>query len=327
MSKNFLIFGASGQDGSILCDRLVQLGHTVVAVVSPSSQQKFRLHADKVTLLSPRLHISETDYSSSSVRSLFGFWEPDIIVKCSGQSYVSKSWKLAEVTADSQYRFTCALLDCLAFDKQGNTKLIDLGSSEIFKYCEDSFEPLNELSPIGPRNPYGFCKSASYSLTKNFRECQGLKCMTAILFPHESKRRGLDFATMRFARQLSELKMGLTNKIRIGDMRLIRDWSYAHDIVEGIIKLAVSPIDEDFIFCSGRGMSIKEVISIMADGIGIKRVESFIEEDPRLMRIEDPPIIVGDAQKAKTMLNWDTEVQPEDFLVEIVRDQLNYQKK
>jgi GDPmannose 4,6-dehydratase len=313
------VFGASGQDGSILCEKLLERGDIVIAVCASASRPRLEEYLGPIWSNAINLHIVYTDYKLESISSLFLIWDPEVVIKCSGQSYVGKSWKYGEETADSQYRFTALLLDMLEVFGKGRTKFIDLGSAEMFA---PSQYPLEECSLLGPRNPYGCAKYSSFSLTKVYREFKQQPACTAILFPHESVRRGKDFATKKFARELVCIKLGLSNHMKVGRLSIVRDWSSAYDIVSGILMLVDSERVDDYIFSSGIGLSIREVIRIMAECIGLENIFDIVEEDPNLMRPEEPQVVIGNPLKAYRELGWKTTTSQHTFLCEIVQSQL-----
>jgi len=324
--KKAFITGITGQDGSYLSELLLEKGYEVHGMIRrASSFNTGRIdhlykdsHINGVKLF---LHYGDLS-DSSNISRLIEKINPDEIYHLGAQSHVRVSFDIPEYTAEITGIGTVRLLDSIK-ETGLKTKFYQASSSEMFGRAQEV--PQTETTPFYPRSPYGCAKVFAYWLTKNYRESYGLYAVNGILFNHESPRRGGTFVTKKTTKALVKIKLGLQDKLYIGNLEAKRDWGYAGDYVEGMWLMLQQEKPEDYILATGETHSVREFIEeacrlldidlfwqgqgVTEKGIDRRSGQVIIEIDPRYFRPSEVDLLIGDYSKAKTQLGWEPTVR------------------
>ncbi len=327
-----LITGITGQDGSYLAELLLSKGYEVHGIIRRASTFNTaridHLYKDP-HILGVKLFLHYGDLSDgSNLDRLLEKIKPDEIYHLGAQSHVRVSFDIPEYTGNVTALGTLRLLDAIR-ETGIKTKFYQASSSEMFGKAHEI--PLQETSPFYPRSPYGVAKVYAYWITKNYRESYGLYAANGILFNHESPRRGETFVTRKITRGLARIKLGMEEKLYLGNLDAKRDWGYAKDYVEGMWLMLQQSEPDDFILAMNESHSVREFVEIAAKhfdyeivwhgsgsdekGIDKKTGKTIIEIDQKYFRPAEVDILQGDYSKAKTKLGW----QPTTSFIELVQ--------
>ena len=304
--KRALITGVTGQDGSFLAEFLLAKGYEVHGVVRRASTfNTERLdpiykdqHEAGAALF---LHYGDVT-DGAGFRRILEKAQPDEIYNLAAQSHVRVSFDQAEYTADvvatGTLRILEALRDYAAVKK--DVRLYQAGSSEMFGAAKP---PQNELTPFYPRSPYAASKVAAHWYAVNYREAYGLFISNGILFNHESPRRGETFVTRKITRALARIKLGLQDKLYLGNLDSKRDWGYAGDYVEAMWLMLQDTSPDDFVIATGESHSVRDFLDLAAAHCGLDWKE-HVEQDARYFRPTEVDFLLGDGSKANSALGW-----------------------
>ncbi len=302
--KKALITGITGQDGSYLAELLLEKGYEVHGMVRRSSSFNTgridHLYQDP-HLPGTRLFLHFGDLNdASSLNMILKKVRPDEIYNLGAQSHVRVSFDVPEYTAEVTGTGTIRLLEAVREIGLTDTRLYQASSSEMFGA---SPPPQNEKTPFYPRSPYGCAKVYSYWIGVNYREAYGLHISNGILFNHESPRRGETFVTRKVTRAASRIKLGLQQKLFLGNLEAKRDWGFAKDFVEAMWLMLQQPKSDDYVCATGEAHSVRELCELAFGHVGLDYRE-FVEIDPRYYRPTEVDFLRGDASKAEKQLGW-----------------------
>jgi GDPmannose 4,6-dehydratase len=304
--KRALITGITGQDGSFLAELLLAKGYEVHGVVRRAStfntERLDPIYADPHER-GARLFLHYGDVSDGGgILRILEKSQPEEIYHLAAQSHVRVSFDQAEYTADIVATGTLRLLEAVRdYVSRGRTvRVYQAGSSEMFGA---SPPPQNESTPFYPRSPYAASKVAAHWYSVNYREAYGLFIANGILFNHESPRRGETFVTRKITRALARIKLGLQEKLYLGNLDARRDWGYAGDYVEAMWRILQQPEPEDFVIATGESHSVREFLDLAAARAGVDWAR-HVETDPRYFRPTEVNDLYGDASKARAKLAW-----------------------
>ena len=338
--KKALIVGVTGQDGSYLAELLLEKGYEVHATVRRASV----FNTARVDHLSDN-HNFITYYSdltdSSSLRRLILEIEPIEVYNLGAQSHVGVSFEVPEYTADCTGVGTIRILDALR-ELDNGCRYYQASTSELFGGIPGS-APQDERTPFHPKSPYGVAKLYSYWITVNYRESYGLFASNGILFNHESPRRGETFVTRKITRAVGRIACGLQEKLTVGNLEAVRDWGHAADYVEAMWKMLQLSEPSDLVIATGRAATVREFIVLAFQRVG-KQIEwkghglnevgvcgnsgrTLVEIDSRYFRPAEVEVLIGDASKARTVLNWKPHYSLEELIDEMVEFDLNLARK
>jgi GDPmannose 4,6-dehydratase len=317
--KKALITGITGQDGSYLAELLLEKDYEVHGMVRRTSFIN-RRRIDPLFDVAPKsksrrraahfLHYGDlTD--ASSVNRLLREIQPDEIYNLGAQSHVKISFEVPEYTGDTVGLGTLRLLEGVRETKL-NPKFYQAGSSEMFGLVREV--PQRETTPFYPRSPYGAAKCYAHWLAVNYREAYNMFVCNGILFNHESPRRGENFVTRKISLGVAAIKLGLQQKLVLGNMEAKRDWGYAKDYVEAMWLMLQQEKPDDYVVATGEMHSVQEFCEIAFDYVGLKW-NDHVTIDTLYMRPTEVPMLIGDATKARTVLKW----KPSVTFSELVR--------
>jgi GDPmannose 4,6-dehydratase len=317
--KRALITGITGQDGSYLADFLLSKGYEVHGIIRRASTfNTSRIdhlykdpHLHGVRLF---LHYGDLADSVHLVKLLYSL-EPDEIYHLGAQSHVRVSFDIPEYTADVTGIGTIRILEAIR-EAGVRTRFYQAASSEMFGKVQEV--PQTEKTPFWPRSPYGVAKVFAYWATVNYRESYGLHASNGILFNHESPRRGETFVTRKISRAVARIKNGLDNALFLGNLDARRDWGYAPEYVRGMWLMLQQDRPDDYVLATNETHSVREFVELAFDRVGLDWQE-FVKHDRRYERPAEVDLLIGDASKAKKVLNWEPQVRFEE-LVRIMVD-------
>ncbi len=338
--KKALITGITGQDGSFLAELLLGKGYEVHGIIRRASdfntQRIDHIYTDPHAK-NPKLFLHYGDTSDTSVINyLVDKISPDEIYNLAAQSHVKVSFELPEYTANTVALGTLRILEAIRRYKP-EIKFYQASSSEMFGKVQEI--PQKETTPFYPRSPYGVSKLFSHWITVNYRESYGIFACSGILFNHESERRGKTFVTRKISRGLARIKLGIEDKLYLGNIDAKRDWGYAKDYVEAMWKMLQAKNPDDYVISTGETHSVREFIEksakllgmditwqgkgIKEKGVDKKTGKTIIEIDERYFRPAEVDILIGDSSKAKRKLKW----KPKTNFDELVKIMVEYDLK
>jgi GDPmannose 4,6-dehydratase len=306
-TKKALVTGITGQDGSYLAEFLLAKGYEVHGLIRRAS-----------TFNTPRIDHLYTDPHETGTKLFLHFGDladsgqlshliyniqPDEIYHLAAQSHVRVSFDIPEYTGNITGLGVTRILE--AIRSSGiRTKFYQASSSELFG---SSPPPQNEDTPMRPQSPYAAAKLYGYWVVRNYREGYGLFATNGILFNHESPRRGETFVTRKITRALARIKLGLQKKLYLGNLEARRDWGYAPDFVEAMWLMLQHDTPEDFVIATGTSHSVREFLEEASSYLDLDWRE-FVEIDSRYFRPTEVDVLLGDAQKARSLLGWEPKV-------------------
>jgi GDPmannose 4,6-dehydratase len=317
--KKALITGITGQDGSYLADLLLEKGYEVHEIIRRAStfntSRIDHLYADPhVNGVRMLLHYGDLSDSVNLVKLLYEL-KPDEIYHLGAQSHVRVSFDIPEYTADVTGVGTIRILEAIR-EVGVRSRFYQASSSEMFGKAQQV--PQTETTPFWPRSPYGVAKVFSFWATVNYRESYGLCASNGILFNHESPRRGETFVTRKISRAVAAIKHGLQQELFLGNLDAKRDWGYAPEYVEGIWRILQRDEGDDFILAIGETHSVREFVETAFSHVDLDWKE-FVKHDSRYERPAEVELMMGDASKAKRILDWEPKVRFHE-LVQIMVD-------
>jgi GDPmannose 4,6-dehydratase len=317
MVKKALISGITGQDGSFLAEFLLAKGYQVHGIVRRAStfntERLDSIYADPHEQ-SARLYLHYGDVTDGSgLRHVMEKVQPQEIYNLAAQSHVRVSFDQPEYTGDVVATGTLRLLEAVRDYVQNSGQEIrfyQAGSSEMFGASKP---PQSEATPFYPRSPYAVSKVAAHWYAVNYREAYGLFIANGILFNHESERRGETFVTRKITRALGRIKLGLQEKLFLGNLDARRDWGYAADYVEAMWMMLQAPEPGDYVVATGESHSVREFLEAAADRCELDW-KNVVETDPRYLRPTEVDYLMGDSSKIRKTLGWKPRVSFEELV-------------
>jgi GDPmannose 4,6-dehydratase len=308
MTKRALITGITGQDGSYLAELLLEKGYEVHGVIRRSSsfntQRIDHIYRDAHDPRS-RLFLVHGDLSdSSALNTILRQVVPDEIYNLGAQSHVRVSFDVPEYTTDVTAIGTIRILEAIR-EAGIKPKFYQASSSEMFGKTVET--PQKETTPFHPRSPYACAKVFAYYATVNYREAYNLFACNGILFNHESERRGETFVTRKITRAATRIKLGLQDKLYLGNLDAKRDWGYAKDYVEAMWLMMQAEKSDDYVIATGETHSVKEFVEAAFGYLDLDWQE-HVEIDPWYYRPSEVDLLLGDASKARKELGWEPRV-------------------
>ena len=308
MTKRALITGITGQDGSFLTELLLDKGYDVYGIIRRSSS----FNTDRIDHLyqdphekGTRLRLVYGDLNdSSSLNTILRQSEPDEIYNLGAQSHVRVSFDVPEYTAEVTGLGTVRILEAIR-EVGIRPKFYQASSSELFGKVMET--PQTETTPFYPRSPYGCAKAYAYYITVNYRESYDMFACNGILFNHESERRGETFVSRKITRAATRIKLGLQEKLYLGNLDARRDWGYAKDYVHAMWLMLQTDVPDDYVIATGETHSVREFLD---EAFGLLDLDwkEYVEKDPRYYRPAEVDLLLGDATKAREQLGWKPEV-------------------
>lgn len=316
-----LIVGITGQDGSYLAELLLDKGYEVHGIVRRAStfntgriDHIYKDPHEKGARL--RLHYGDLS-DGTNLRRILEKVRPSEVYNLGAQSHVRVSFDEPEYTADVVATGTLRLLEAVRdhmAQASSSVRVYQAGSSEMFGSASP---PQSEGTPFHPRSPYAASKVAAHWYAVNYREAYGMFVANGILFNHESPRRGETFVTRKVTRAAARIKLGLEDKIYLGNLDAKRDWGYAKDYVEAMWLMLQAKDADDYVVATGESHSVRELLE-KAFGYLELDYKKHVEIDPRYFRPAEVDHLLGDATKARTKLGWKPKVTFDELVTIMV---------
>lgn len=322
LTPRAFITGITGQDGSYLAELLLEKGYEVHGLVHrpdalPASNIRHLVADAKV--LNKRLFLHNGAFEDAThLRRIIGRAKPNEFYHLAGQSSPRLSLELPESTVDSIGMATLRLLEILR-DLPEPTKFLYASSSEVFGSPPHS--PQDELTPLNPTTPYGAAKAFSEHMGRIYRIAYQLPSCSAILYNHESPRRGGGFVTMKIARAAARIKKGLQQELVLGSLEGRRDWGWAPDYVRGMWLMLQQKNVDDFVLATGELHSVEQLVARAFECVGLKW-RDHVRQDAALLTTVEPVAPCGNSGKAKRLLGWQNTVPFESMIARLVESEL-----
>ncbi len=296
-----LITGITGQDGSYLAEFLLQQGYEVVGMVRRTSTVNFH----RIAHIQDKIELVPGDLCDPvSLIHLLEEYRPDEIYNLAAQSFVQTSWTQPVFTGDVTALGVTRMLDAIRI-VDPKIRFYQASSSEMFGKVVEV--PQRETTPFYPRSPYGVAKVYGHWITINYRESYDLHATSGILFNHESPRRGLEFVTRKITYHVAQIKLGLTNELRLGNLDARRDWGYAGDYVKAMWLMLQQDKPQDYVVATGETHSVEEFLNVAFEYVNLDW-HNYVVQDQRYMRPAEVDLLVGDPTKAGEKLGWEPAV-------------------
>ena len=297
MSKRAIISGITGQDGSYLAEFLLDQGYEVVGIVRRSSASNLW----RIQHLVDRLQLRPADLLDQlSLIRVIDEVRPDEFYNLAAMSFVPASWEQPMLTGEFNAQGVTRVLDAIR-QVDSSIRFYQASSSEMYgKVLE---VPQTETTPFYPRSPYGVSKVFGHYITVNYRESYDLFACSGILFNHESPRRGLEFVTRKVSDGVARIKLGQTDQLKLGNLEACRDWGFAGDYVRAMWLMLQQDQASDFVVATGVSHSVKDLVEIAFKHVGLDW-QSYVKTDPSLLRPAEVDRLVGDASRAREILDW-----------------------
>lgn len=339
--KKALITGITGQDGAYLAELLLSKGYFVHGVKRRSSL----FNTDRIDHLYHDLHEKGYDLKlhhgdltdSSSLLRIIEEVQPDEIYNLAAQSHVAVSFEEPEYTANSDGLGTLRVLEAIRIlGLEKKSRFYQASTSELYGLVQEI--PQKETTPFYPRSPYAVAKLYAYWITVNYREAYSIYACNGILFNHESPVRGETFVTRKITRALARIKLGLQERLYLGNLNALRDWGHARDYVEMQWMMLQQEKPEDFVIATGKQHSVREFVEVAAKEVDIKvrwqgtgvnekgydaaTGKCIVEVDPRYFRPAEVETLLGDPTKAREKLGWTPKTSFAELVTEMMREDL-----
>lgn len=344
--KTALITGITGQDGAYLAEFLLKKGYIVHGIKRRASM----FNTDRIDHLYQDPHVSERNFvlhygdltDATNLIRIVQIVQPDEIYNLAAQSHVKVSFETPEYTANADALGTLRLLEAIRIlGLEKKTRFYQASTSEMYGDVRET--PQTEKTPFYPRSPYGAAKVYAYWITVNYREAYGIFASNGILFNHESPLRGETFVTRKITRAVARIKLGLQDKLYLGNINSLRDWGHARDYVEAQWLVLQHREADDFVIATNRQISVREFVSLAFNEIGVSiewsgkgedevgiemnTGRTLVAIDPRYYRPTEVETLLGDASKAKNRLGWQPKTTLRELVAEMVHEDLKSAQK
>jgi GDPmannose 4,6-dehydratase len=315
-----LVTGITGQDGSYLAEFLLEKGYEVYGLVRRSSLEKY----DRIEQIAERVRFVEGDLTDqSSLDQAVEQIQPDELYNLAAQSFVPVSWNQPVLTADVTGLGVLRVLEAIRRNSP-KTRFLQASSSEMFGKVVES--PQKETTRFHPRSPYGVAKVFAHHITVNYRESYGIYACSSICFNHESPRRGYEFVTRKVTQHVAKIKLGLLDKLKMGNLDAQRDWGFAGDYIRAMWLMLQQPQADDFVIATGKTHSVQELLQAAFSCAGLDW-KKYVEIDPKLVRPAEVDYLCGDASKARKLLGWKPDVDFEQLVKMMVEADMSALKQ
>ena len=308
--KKAIVIGINGQDGSYIAEWLVNNNYQVLGWVRPSRLKSIQ----NIFPVNENLNIIELDMTDSSrIESCFEDFQPDEIYNLASPSRPFESWEYAvtigDITAIGVTRILEAILKI-----NPKIRYYQASTSEMLgSPCES---PQSEKTPFSPRNPYGVAKLYAHWMVQNYRYYHSLYAVSGILFNHESPRRGLDFVTRKITKTAAQIKLGMSNELRLGDLEARRDWGYAPEYVQSMWMMLQQEKPNVYVIGTGETHSVREFCQHAFEFLDLD-YQKYVVQDENLVRPKEKVQLVANTSKAREILGWEAKTRFKD-IVEIM---------
>ncbi|MBA7571333.1 GDP-mannose 4,6-dehydratase [subsurface metagenome] len=322
--KTAMITGITGQDGAYLAKFLLNKGYNVIGLIRNNS--RVNIKNLKYLGINAKINFIKIDLLNlSSIVRVIEKNKIDEIYNLAAQSSVGLSFNQPIETLEFNIVSTAKLLEAIRITKP-KIKFYQASSSEMFGNVKKETLPINESFSLHPKSPYGVSKAASHWITVNYREAYNLFAVCGIFFNHESVLRNKSFVTKKIINTAVKISLGLTDELRLGNMKVYRDWGYAPKYVEAVWLMLQKDEPDDYIISSGEVHSLEEFVIKVFEKLNLS-VDKFVKIDESLYRPNDLEINYGDNSKAKNKLNWNYCMSFEQLIYKLINDEIEFIKR
>jgi GDPmannose 4,6-dehydratase len=305
--RSALVTGITGQDGSYLAELLLEKGYEVHGMVRRSSTERF----ERIEHLRDQVTLHQADLlDQRSLVDALRAARPTEIYNLAAMSFVAISWIQPTLTAEFTGVGVTRMLEAMR-EVCPDAAFYQASSSEMFGKVREV--PQNEQTPFYPRSPYGVAKAYGHFITVNYRESYGLRTSSGILFNHEGPRRSREFVTRKISWHAAAIKLGVADKLELGNLDAQRDWGYAKDYVEAMWMMLQRDQPQDYVIATGIAHSVRQCVEIAFDQAGID-IGDHVVIDESLKRPAEVDHLIGDASKAKRELGWEPRTSFEQLI-------------
>jgi GDPmannose 4,6-dehydratase len=317
--KKALISGITGQDGSYLAEHLLSLGYEVHGLVRRVALEDPQRRFGRISHLLDKIVLHPASLESyASIFHVISQHDFDECYHLAAQSFVAESFADGFSTMTTNIGGTHYMLAALR-ELRPHCRFYFAGSSEMFGRVREV--PQRETTPFHPRSPYGISKVAGFHLTTNYREAYGMFCLSGILFNHEGPRRGFEFVTRKITSTIARIKSGMASELRLGNLEARRDWGHAADFVRAMYLMLQQDEPEDYVIATGETHSVREFCELAFAEAGLDYQE-HVKIDEKFYRPAEVDLLVGDASRARSKLNWEPTYTFPALVTEMVRADL-----
>lgn len=321
--KTALIIGANGQDASYLAEFLLEKGYHVTGTVRRNSVPESQTTRIESIFAHNQIDLKYMDLTDSlSVESVISEVQADEIYHIAAQSHVQISFDLPKYTLDTNAGGTLVVLEA-ARKFSRHSKIYHAATSEMFGNSCDADGFQRETTPLIPVSPYGCSKLYAHSLCHNYRNAYDMFICSGILFNHESPRRGINFVTNKVVREAVRIKLGLSNKLVIGNLEASRDWGHSKDYVESMWLMLQQDKADDYVVATGVSKTVNDLVDYVFDKLELDR-SKFVISDKKFMRPEELNFLRGDSSKARKVLGWTPKYSFESMIDEMIDYWITY---
>lgn len=316
MKKTALITGILGQDGPYLAQLLLEKGYTVYGMIRRYSNPNFN-NVEYLGISKDIQYVEGDLTDEASLINIIKNIKPQEVYNLAAQSFVGSSWEQAKLTTEINALGVLYLLNALKLFCP-TARFYQASTSEMFGSNHDNWRQ-DENTPFHPRSPYGVSKVYSYWLTVNFRESYNMFTCNGILFNHESPLRGIQFVTRKITDGVAQIKLGLSDELRLGNLDPKRDWGFAGDYVDAMYRMLQHDTPDDYVVATGETHSVEEFVRLAFEEVGISDWQKYVKQDPRFMRPAEVQHLHGDPTKAYKQLGWKPKMSFPNLVREMVQ--------
>lgn len=318
--KSVLITGITGQDGSYLAELLLEKGYEIYGMIRRLSTPNL----SRIEHILEKIELIEGDLTDqSSINNALKESQPNEVYNLAAQSFVATSWNQPVLTGDVTGLGTVRILEGVRHVCP-DARFYQASSSEMFGKVNET--PQNENTMFYPRSPYGFAKVYAHWACINYRESYGMHASNGILFNHESPRRGIEFVTRKITDAVARIYHGAAQELRLGNLEAKRDWGYAGDYVKAMWLMLQQKEPDDYVIATGRTHSVGEFAELAFREAGLDW-KKYVKMDAKFIRPAEVNLLLGDASKARRVLDWEPEVTFEELVKMMVREDLKRYEK
>jgi GDPmannose 4,6-dehydratase len=315
--KKAFITGIGGQDGSYLAEYLLELGYEVHGIIRRNSTPEHQQSRLDGVRTNSNLHVYYGDLlDQSGLERIIRDVQPDEVYNIAAQSHVRISYEIPQFTVQTNALGIINVLEAVR-NNCPNARFYQASSSEMFGLSVEEDGSQRETTPMNPVSPYGCTKVFGYNIVRNYRRAYKMHASNGILFNHESPRRGSNFVTNKVVKAAVRIKLGLQDKLELGNMDAYRDWGHSKDYVRAMHLIVQQDEPGDYVVATGVTHSVREMCDYVFSKLGLD-YKDYVYQNQKFLRPEELPYLKGDSTKIRTELGWTNEYSFEDLMDEMI---------